>query len=59
MTCVAADSQGYEYPVTETGYMGIDYQARLMQIEDAAVDRCYEETNGDEGCQLLTCRAGY
>jgi hypothetical protein len=59
VTCTAADSEGGLYPVTEDGYGGIEYQEQLPAIEDAAIDRCYNETGGDTGCHLVDCTPGY
>lgn len=59
VTCTAVDSRGEYYPVTEDGYYGIEYQTHVDEIEDAAIDRCYDETNGDTSCSLVGCEAGY
>jgi hypothetical protein len=59
VTCTAQDSNGEFYPVTEDGYFGWQYQSHMDEIEDAAIDRCYDETNGDTGCHLFSCEAGY
>ena len=59
VTCTAQNSSGYQFPVTEDAYYGYTYQSRMEQIEDAALNRCYSETNGDESCYLLGCTAGY
>jgi hypothetical protein len=59
VTCTATDDNGDFFPVTEDGYNGFEYQNRLVEIEDAAIDRCYNETNGDESCRLFDCEAGY
>jgi hypothetical protein len=59
VTCTASDDNGDLFPVTEDGYFGYDYQDRLPEIEDAALDRCYDETNGDESCYLVGCEPGY
>jgi len=59
VTCTAEDSSGDLFPVTEDGYIGNVYQSRLEQIEDAALDRCYDETGGDPGCYLVDCQPGY
>jgi hypothetical protein len=59
VTCTAEDSYGDLFPVTEDGYFGFEYRERLEQTEDAAIDRCYAETNGDRGCRLLDCESGY
>jgi hypothetical protein len=59
VTCTAEDSYGDQYPVTEDAYSGIQYQAQLPSIEDAALDRCYDESNGDSTCSLVDCTPGY
>jgi hypothetical protein len=59
VTCTATNDAGDLFPVTEDGYAGFEYQNRLAEIEDAAIDRCYNETGGDESCRLLDCEAGY
>jgi hypothetical protein len=59
VTCTAEDSEGDLYPVTEDGYIGVVYEDRVSDIEDAALDRCYSETNSDTGCVLLSCTPGY
>jgi hypothetical protein len=59
MTCTAVDAYGSEYPVTQSDYSGYDYYTRLDEIEDSALDRCYQETDGDASCRLLGCTPGY
>ena len=59
VTCIATDSNGDEFPITEDEFWGYNYMERLTSIEDQAIDRCFAETNGDTGCALLTCNAGY
>jgi len=59
VTCTSVDSYGYQYPVSENAYTGYHYRERLFEIQDAAVNRCFHETNGDQGCRLLGCSAGY
>ncbi len=59
VTCTAEDSVGDLFPVTEDGYIGEAYQSQLDNIEDAAIDRCYSETNGDPACHLLDCAPTY
>jgi hypothetical protein len=59
VTCTAENSSGYQFPVTEDGFVGFAYQGRMEQVEDAAIDRCYNETNGDQSCVLLGCTPGY
>lgn len=59
MTCTAEDSVGDLYPVTEDGYVGAEYEGILDQVEDTALDRCYSESGGDEGCTLVDCTPLY
>ncbi len=59
VTCTAEDSDGYLYPVTEDGYVGYAYEEHLPEVEDAAMDWCYDETGGDEGCHLVGCEVVY
>jgi hypothetical protein len=59
VTCTAEDSYGDQYPVTQDAYAGLQYQAQLPSIEDAALDRCYDESNGDSTCSLVDCTPGY
>ena len=59
VTCTAVDSVGSTYPVTEYGYVGIAYRARLNEIQDASMNRCYAESGGDTSCRFAGCTAGY
>jgi hypothetical protein len=59
VTCTAENADGDQFPVTENEYMGIEYQAQLPEIEDAAIDMCYDETGGDTSCALVACTPGY
>jgi hypothetical protein len=59
VTCTAEDSDGDQFPVTENEYTGIEFQAKLPEIEDAALDMCFDETNGDTSCVLVGCTPGY
>ena len=59
VTCTAEDSNGYEYPVTENDFVGIEYQTELTEIEDQALDWCYDATNGDASCMLVGCTPDY
>jgi len=45
--------------VTENEYVGIEFQARLPEIEDAALDMCFDETGGNTSCVLVGCTPGY
>ena len=58
VTCTSQDSFGHFYPVTEDGFYGA-YERHIVEIEDASMDRCYEETNGDEGCHFVDCEPNY
>ena len=59
MTCTASDDNGDLFPVTQDGYFGYWYHDHLAEVEDAAIDRCYNETNGDASCYLVGCDVGY
>jgi hypothetical protein len=59
VTCVSADSVGDEYTVTEDGYSGLVYQGIINQVEDASMDRCYNESGEDPGCHLVACTPVY
>jgi hypothetical protein len=54
VTCIAEDSYGDQYPVTESTFAGFGL-VNMTAIEDDALDRCYEESGGDQGCYLATC----
>ncbi|HEV3032003.1 MAG TPA: hypothetical protein VG319_10210 [Polyangia bacterium] len=54
VTCVAEDSYGDQYPVTESTFAGFGLQ-NMTAVEDDALDRCYEESGGDGSCFLTTC----
>jgi hypothetical protein len=54
VTCVAEDSYGDQYPVSETTFAGFGL-VNMTQVEDDALDRCYEESGGDPNCHLATC----
>jgi hypothetical protein len=58
VTCTAADQYGNEFPVTENDFSGWDYQTRMNDIEDQALDRCFAETQ-DPSCHFLSCTPGY
>lgn len=57
--CVAQDSYGNYFDVTEFGYTGWDYQTFMSAVIQASVTRCYYSTGGDIGCRLVFCRPGY
>jgi hypothetical protein len=54
VSCVAEDSYGDQYPVSETTFAGFGLNS-MSELEDEALDRCYAESNGDQSCHLLTC----
>lgn len=54
VTCVAEDSYGDQYPVTEETWRGFTL-AHMNDVEDDALDRCYQESGGDPNCYLATC----
>jgi hypothetical protein len=58
VTCTSVDSNGNYYPVTEDGWPGA-WEAHMGEIEDASLDRCFSETNGDQGCSFVDCEAAY
>jgi hypothetical protein len=58
VTCVAEDQYGRQYPVTESAYAGPAYEAEMSNIEDQALNTCYQDS-GDESCSLLECTPGY
>jgi hypothetical protein len=54
VTCIAEDSYGDQYPVTQDTFGGFGL-VNMTAIEDQALDRCYEESGGDQSCFLATC----
>jgi len=54
VTCVAEDSYGDQYPVTEDTWRGFGVP-NMTDVEDDALDRCYQESGGDPSCYLATC----
>jgi hypothetical protein len=54
VSCVAEDSYGDQYPVTEETFSGFGV-GDMTAIEDDALDRCYAESGGDQSCYLATC----
>ena len=54
VTCIAEDSYGDQYPVTENGYPGFGL-GNMTGVEDDALDRCYQESGQDPSCYLATC----
>ncbi len=59
VTCAALDSRGNAYPVMVNELPGWAYQEKIEQIEDLALDRCYQESGGDPNCLLQGCWPGY
>jgi hypothetical protein len=54
ITCIAEDSYGDQYPVTEDSFAGFGL-VNMTAVEDDALDRCYAESGGDQSCYLATC----
>jgi hypothetical protein len=54
VTCVAEDSYGDQYPVSEAAAPGFAL-ANMTDVEDDALDRCYSESGQDNTCVLATC----
>ncbi|HVT10459.1 MAG TPA: hypothetical protein VHO67_23525 [Polyangia bacterium] len=54
VTCIAEDSYGDQYPVTEDTWHGFGMN-NMTDVEDDALDRCYQESGGDPSCFLATC----
>ena len=54
VTCVAEDSYGDQYPVTEAVWRTFNI-SDMTNVEDDALDRCYAESGQDESCYLVTC----
>jgi hypothetical protein len=54
VSCVAEDSYGDQYPVTESTVPGFGLD-NMTTIEDDALDRCYQESGSDNSCYLATC----
>jgi hypothetical protein len=54
VSCVAEDSYGDQYPVTESAVPGFGLN-NMTAVEDDALDRCYSESGGDQSCYLATC----
>jgi hypothetical protein len=54
VSCIAEDSYGDQYPVTEATFAGFAL-VNMTAIEDDALDRCYSESGNDPSCFLLTC----
>jgi len=54
VTCVAEDSYGDQYPVTESTFAGFGL-INMTAVEDDALDRCYAESGQDPSCFLTGC----
>ena len=54
VSCVAEDSYGDQYPVTESAVPGFGLN-NMTGVEDDALDRCYSESGQDTSCYLATC----
>jgi hypothetical protein len=54
VSCIAEDSYGDQYPVSESAFPGLD-SGSMMTVEDDAIDRCYSESGKDTSCYLATC----
>jgi hypothetical protein len=54
VTCIAEDSYGDQYPVSEAAAPGFGL-ANMTDVEDDALDRCYNESGQDGTCVLATC----
>jgi hypothetical protein len=56
VTCIAEDSYGDQYPVTVSTFGGFGL-VNMTSVEDNALDRCYDESGGDQSCYLATCNS--
>ena len=54
VSCIAEDSYGDQYPVTEAASPGFGFES-MTAVEDHALDRCYAESVHDHTCYLATC----
>ncbi len=54
VSCTAEDSYGDQYPVTEATWAGFGLSS-MTEVEDNALDRCYQESGQDPSCFLATC----
>ncbi len=54
VTCIAEDSYGDQYPVTQSTWGGFGLPD-MTTVEDDALDRCYSESGSDQSCYLATC----
>jgi hypothetical protein len=54
VTCVAEDSYGDQYPVSEAAAPDFGL-SNMTDVEDDALDRCFSESGQDTTCVLATC----
>lgn len=54
VSCIAEDSYGDQYPVSERAWGGFGLDD-MTTVEDNALDRCYAESGNDDSCYLATC----
>ena len=54
VTCIAEDSYGDQYPVSEAAAPGFEL-GNMTEVEDDALDRCYNESGQDGTCVLMSC----
>ena len=54
VSCVAEDSYGDQYPVSQTTWAGFGLPD-MTAAEDDALDRCYAESGQDPSCFLTGC----
>jgi len=54
VSCIAEDSYGDQYPVTEAAGPAFVFND-MTAAEDDALDRCYSESGQDPSCYLATC----
>jgi hypothetical protein len=54
VTCIAEDSYGDQYPVSEPAAPGFGL-ANMTDVEDDVLDRCYAESGQDTTCVLAGC----
>ena len=54
VTCIAEDSYGDQYPVSQVTVAGFGL-ANMTAVEDDALDRCYAESGQDSSCFLASC----
>jgi hypothetical protein len=54
VSCIAEDSYGDQYPVSQEAWAGFDLDA-MTTVEDEALDRCYAESGQDPSCFLVSC----